>query len=224
MKNIILLTICTLVVSSGCMVVPKVDMSALKSPGPVTTVIAAWQPAVSNGENPERGFGGRVYFYDAEQNRPIKVKGTVIVYTFDEDGRDKWDAKPNEGYVFNSKTLNSKGVYSKTKMGHSYCLWIPIEQARPENPARKISLIVRYAPDNGSTVMSSQTTSLLPGRYDQEQFISKVDLNEWDSPIQEAVLSHGSVRPIPTRASLTEERIIEVNAEHSRTMESATIR
>jgi len=226
MKNIISLTICALFISSGCMTMPKVDMSALKSPGPVTTVVAAWEPAISNGENPERGFGGRVYFYDAEQNRPVKIKGTVVVYAFDEDGRDKWDAKPNEGYVFNNKTLNSKEVYSKTKLGHSYRLWIPIDDAtRQDNPARQISLIVRYVPEKGSSVVSPQTTTQLPGRRDPEKFIAKVELNEWDSPIQESLgLRQAPARSVPERARLTEERMIEANVERSRTMESATIR
>lgn len=224
MKKFIFLTVCTLVVSTGCMTVPKVDMSTLKTPGPVTRVIAAWEPAVSNGENPERGFGGRVYFYDSVLNRPVKAKGTVVVYAFDEDGRDKWDAKPDEGYVFDSKTLNSKEVYRKTKLGHSYGIWIPIDAAKPENPARKISLIVRYIPEKGSSVVSTQTTTLLPGRRDQEKFFAKEELNKWDGPIQEVVLRSAGVHPIPERARLTEEQVIESNPDRLRTMQAATIR
>jgi len=224
MKNVIFLAICALIVSSGCMTMPKVDMSALKSPGPVTSVIAAWEPAVSNGENPERGFGGRIYFYDSEQNRPVKIKGTVVVYAFDEDGRCQWDAKPNEGFVFDNKTLNSKGVYAKSKLGHSYNLWIPLDAARPDNPSRKISLIVRYIPEKGSSVVSQQATAHLPGRRDQERFIAQVEVNEWDGPIQQVALRSAAVRPLPERARLTEERMIESNTDRSRTMQSATIR
>ena len=225
MKNIISLTICSLFITlTGCMTMPKVDMSALKSPGPVTTVVAAWEPAISNGENPERGFGGRVYFYDSELNRPVKIKGTVIVYAFDEDGRDKWDAKPNEGYVFDSKTLNSKAVYSKSKLGHSYSLWIPIEPATHDNPARKISLIVRYIPERGSPIVSPQTTTQLPGRRDQARFDTKIELNEWDGPYQPVGSRLTSARSVPERASLTEERMIESNGERSRTMQAMTIR
>ena len=207
------------------MTMPKVDFSALKSPGPVTSVVAAWEPAVSNGENPERGFGGRVYFYDSELNRPVKIKGTVVVYAFDEDGRCQWDAKPNEGYVFDSKTLNSRGVYAKSKLGHSYNLWIPIDAAKPDSPSRKISLIVRYIPDKGpSPPPSSQATVHLPGRRDQERFVAQVEVNAWDGPIQEANLRLAASRPIPERARLTEERIIESNPDRIRTMQAATIR
>ena len=226
MKTFFPLTISFFLITlSGCMTMPKVDMSALKTPGPATTVVAAWEPAVSNGENPQRGFGGRVYFYDSEQNRPVKIKGTVIVYAFDENGRSPWDSKPDEGFVFDNKTLNSKGVYAKSKIGHSYNLWIPVDPAKPENPSRKISLIVRYIPEKGSSIVSSQTTAHLPGRHDQEQFIAKIETSEWDGPIQQAGLTRPSaVRPIPERARLTEERLIESNTNRSRTMQATTIR
>ena len=218
----LLSTIFCLLFFAGCMSLPKVDLSALKSPGPVTTVMAAWEPAVSNGENPERGFGGRVYFYDSEQNRPVRIKGTVVVYAFDEEGRDEWDARPNEGFVFDNKTLNSRGVYAKSRLGHSYNLWIPLDEARPDSPSRKISLIVRYIPERGSSVVSSQTTVHLPGRRDQERLFTSVEVNEFDGPGQQIGL-RSSVRSIPERARLTEEHIIE-SADRQRTMQAATIR
>ena len=203
---------------------PKVDTSALKPPGPVTTVFATWEPAISNGDNPERGFGGRVYFYDSVLNRPVKVKGTVIVYAFDEDGRDKWDAKPNEGYVFDNQTLNNKGVYSKSKLGHSYNLWIPIDTANPANPSRKISLIVRYVPEKGASVVSQQSTAHLPGRREQDRMIAQSEASEWDGPAQHVELRLATTRPVPERARLTEERMIESNTNRLRTMQATTIR
>ena len=225
MKNIISLTICMIIITlSGCTMIPKVDLSVLKSPGPVTSVIAVWEPAVSNGENPERGFGGKVYFYDSELNRPVKIKGTVVVYAFDEEGRSPWDAKPDEGYVFDNKTLNSKGVYAKSKLGHSYNLWVPIDEANPESPSRKISLIVRYIPEKGSPPPPSpQATVHLPGRRDQELSVAQIEVNEWDGPIQQTGLRPAAGRPLPERARLTEEHVIESNPDRFRTMQAATI-
>jgi len=188
---------------SGCMSIPKADLSALKPPGPVTSVLAAWEPAVSNGEDSMRGFGGRIYFYDQEMLRPVKIKGTVVVYAFDEDGRSPWDAKPNEGYVFDSKTLNSKGIYSKSKLGHSYNLWIPLDKAGPESPARNISLIVRYIPEKGSPVVSKQATVRLPGRREQSQSIIPVELNRFEGPIEELVRPVSSDRPDRSRVLQT---------------------
>jgi hypothetical protein len=165
MKNILSIIICISI--AGCSSLPKPDFSAWKPAGPITAVVAAWEPAVSNGDKPMRGFGGRLYFYDQEMSRPAKVKGTIIVYAFDEEGRAFNDSKPNEGFVFDSKTLNSKGVYAKSKIGHSYNLWIPWDAAGPEGKAKKISLIVRYIPEKGASITSSQSTAYLPGRREQ---------------------------------------------------------
>ena len=215
--NSYLLTPFLLLFLTGCITTlkaPQVDMSALKPPGPAATVVAAWEPAVSNGENPMRGFGGRVYLYDQEKNRPVKAKGTIVVYIFDEEGRVKGDEKPNEGLVFNEKVLNSKGVYKKSKVGHSYNLWVPIDAAGPEGQAKKISLIVRYIPEKGgSSITSAQTTAHLPGRRNDETMVAR---------------SNGQMslpdRAPPERARLTEERIIESNAGRPQALQAVTIR
>ena len=213
MKHIIFPTICSLLLAFiGCASLPTVDLSALKSPGPVTTVIAAWEPAVSNGEKPMRGFGGRVHFYDQDLARPVKVNGKVIVYAFDEEGRLPGDSKPNEGFVFDEKTLNSKGVYKKSKLGHSYNLWIPWDAAGPEGQAKKISLIVRYIPNKGSQVVSQQATAYLPGRQSPAFMVAQTDRH----------LAGPS--PLPERARLTEERLIESNASRPQTLQSVIIR
>ena len=160
-----LLPLCLLITLTGCatLKVPQIDTSFLKPPGPVTSVIASWTPAISNGENSERGFGGRVYFHDQDM-RPVKIKGTVIVYVYEEDGRKPCDPKPDEGVVFDEKTLNSKGVYAKTSLGHSYNLWVPIDADGHEGQAKKVSLLVRYVPNQGTPQFSSLATTHLPGR------------------------------------------------------------
>jgi hypothetical protein len=171
MKHTIPLTICfALIVLTGCATplrMPEVDFSRFTPPGPVTSVVAAWEPAISHGENPERGFGGRVYFHDQDM-RPVRIRGTVIVYYFIEDGRKPGDARPNEGIVFDEATLNSRGVYQRTSLGHSYNLWVPVDVAGPDRPAMKVSLIVRFIPNQGTPQMSSMSTVHLPGRRGQE--------------------------------------------------------
>ena len=219
MKNIISLTIgFMLFVLTGCTSIvkmPEIDTSFLKPPGPVTSVVASWTPAVSNGEHPERGFGGRVYFHDQDK-RSAKVKGTVIVYIFEEDGRVPCDPKPNEGIVFDEKTLNSKGVYSKTSLGHSYNLWVPVDASGPEGEAKKVSLIVRYIPHQGTPQMSSQTTVLLPGRRGQENVVAEQNwqVRERSTVHQADPFSSGQSEPV--RRWTPPERI--------QAMESVTIR
>ena len=213
MKTFSLFTICSLLLAfTGCMSLPTIDLSAMKSPGPVASVVAAWEPAVSNDDRPMRGFGGRVYFYDQDKNRPVKISGKVVVYAFDEEGRSREDSKPNEGFVFDEKTLNSKGVYKKSKLGHSYNLWIPWDTAGPEGQAKKISLIVRYIPNKGSQVVSSQATAYLPGRNSPALMIAQTEQQQ-ERP-----------SPVPERARLTEERLIESNANRPSALQSVIIR
>ena len=174
---------------TGCtsmLKMPQPDMSVLKPAGPVTTVVAAWEPAVSNGENSQRGFGGRIYLYDQEMLRPVKAKGTIVVYVFDEDGRSPLDAKPNEGHVFEAKVLNSKEIYKKSSLGHSYNLWVPVDAAGPEGPAKKVSLIVRYVPEKGASVVSSQATVLLPGRREAAALVPQWQTQSETVPIYQS--------------------------------------
>jgi len=168
MKNIIPLTIGFIFITlTGCVTplprMPEVDFTRFTPPGPVTSVVAAWEPAISHGEHPQRGFGGRVYFHDQDM-RPVRVRGKVIVYTFIEDGRCPHDVKPDEGIVFDDATLNSRGVYQRTRLGHSYNLWVPIDDARPDSPAKLVSLMVRFIPNRGVAQMSSMSTIHLPGK------------------------------------------------------------
>ena len=36
------------------------------------------------GAKPQRGFGGRIMFYESEDKKPILVDGQLVVYAFDE--------------------------------------------------------------------------------------------------------------------------------------------
>ena len=221
-----------LLLLTGCtsLRMPQLDLSAWKPPGPVTSVAASWSPAISNGANPQRGFGGRVYFYDGEM-RPVKIKGKVIVYVFEEDGRAKGDAKPNEGIVFDEKTLNSRGVYVKSSLGHSYNLWIPIDDARPESPAKKISLIVRYIPNQGTQQMSAQTTTHLPGRRADDGAESLEESHVWETHAESRVFQPSEFDPfsssevVPVRQERRQERSTLTNDDHRpHAMQAVTIR
>jgi hypothetical protein len=173
-------------------------------------VIATWEPAISNGDAPERGFGGRVYFHDQDA-RPAKINGTVVVYAFDEDGRAPGDSKPTKRFIFDEKMLNSKEVYTKTKMGHSYSLWVPWDAAGPEGQAKKVSLFVRYIPKQGEQKMSQQATVHLPGKRDSEKFI-----------VHQSGRQEGSVQEVAA-SRLASERMIDM-PNRSQTMETVTIR
>ena len=59
-------------------------------PQPPSRVLAVWVDTIryTQGEAPTRGFGGRLTFYTDGEEEPVKVDGDLVVYAFDEDGRN----------------------------------------------------------------------------------------------------------------------------------------
>jgi len=125
-------------------------------------VVAIWTDTVLYQPNqpPLRGFGGRLIFYCGENNAPCKVDGTLVVYAFDETDREPSNVKPDRKYVFTKDQLPSH--YSKSKVGHSYSIWLPWDEAGEIQ--KEVSLIVRFMPEKGSVIVSDQTKHLLPGK------------------------------------------------------------
>jgi len=131
------------------------------SPKTPTKIVAIWTDAVLHqpGKPPTRGFGGRLMFYGPDESSPIKVDGTLIVYAFDEEGRSPTDVKPDRKYVFPPDQFARH--YSKSKLGHSYSVWIPWDEVG--GPRKEISLIARFIPKNGAAIVSGQSRQILPG-------------------------------------------------------------
>ena len=125
-------------------------------------VVATWTDTIRQqpGKPAERGFGGRVYFYDRTAE-PIVVSGRLVVYAFDENGRADTDHKPTRRYVFPAQTLARH--MSQSEIGASYSVWLPWDGV--EGPTTDVSLIARFEPlKGGGLVVSDQATERLPGR------------------------------------------------------------
>jgi hypothetical protein len=126
-----------------------------------TRVVGMWTDTVLNkaGEKPQRGFGGRLMFYGQDPNKPVIVDGELVVYAFDETGREPTDNKPTRRYVFPADQISLH--HSKSPVGPSYSFWLPWDEAG--GPRTEISLICRFQPKGGAVVVSEQTRHLLPG-------------------------------------------------------------
>jgi hypothetical protein len=126
-----------------------------------TKVVAMWSPTVLNqSDRPStRGFGGRLMFYAAKEDKSVKVDGTLVVYGFDETHGKKGDPRPDRKYVFTAEQFTRH--YSKSGLGHSYSVWVPWDDAM--GAPCKVSLIVRFVPKQGAVVIGEQTTLMLPG-------------------------------------------------------------
>jgi hypothetical protein len=124
-------------------------------------IVGAWTDTVMTqaGQKPQRGFGGRIMFYDKEGKKPILVDGQLVVYAFDETNRQPTDNKPTRRYVFPADQMAIH--MSKCDMGASYSFWLPWDDAG--GPKTEVGLICRFEPKGGAVVTGEQTHHLLPG-------------------------------------------------------------
>ena len=162
--------VCLLLVSMGCTSLTSTDSKSGAKPWPWSQpepepklparILTIWTDAVhhQSGQKAQRGFGGRVVFYEEAKNDPIQVDGQLTIYVFpDEAGTD--GAVPERKYVFSADQL--RRYYSKSSLGDSYSVWLPWDAVG--GPSRQLTLIARFDALNGGTVMSEPAKKMLPG-------------------------------------------------------------
>ena len=113
-------------------------------------IVAVWTDTVLHqaDKRPERGFGGRLYFYGKDGQQPLKVEGRLVVYAFVETGRDPANPKPDRKYVFPPDQVER--LFSESELGPSYSVWLPWDGAG--GPQLEISLAARFEPKKGALV------------------------------------------------------------------------
>jgi hypothetical protein len=129
--------------------------------GTPTRMACTWTDTVKTeaGKKPERGFGGRIVFYEKDEKNPILVEGELVVYAFDETDRDPTDTKPTRRYVFPADQIPLH--MSKNEFGATYSFYLPWDEAG--GPKTEVSLICRFSPNDGGVIASEQTRHMLPG-------------------------------------------------------------
>jgi hypothetical protein len=126
-----------------------------------TKVVVMWSDAVMNQPDQKgiRGFGGRLYFYGKDPKDTIKVKGTLVIYAFDEASREANNVVPDKKFVFTADQLPKH--CSVNAVGPSYSIWVPWDEVG--GMRKEISLIARFATEKGAMVVSEQSKVTLPG-------------------------------------------------------------
>lgn len=142
-----------------------------------TKVVAMWTDTICTiaGQVPSRGFGGRIYFYDTDPNKPRKVKGSLVVFAFDETDRAPTNTKPDRKFVFTQEQFEKH--YSQSALGHSYSVWIPWDDVG--GPQKEISLLVRFTTEEGALVVGDMSRVLLNGTPSE----SSVSPNSPNNPL-----------------------------------------
>jgi hypothetical protein len=161
-----LLILACVAILSGCTslkvlpTIPTLPGSDDKPQQPAN-IVALWSDMVVHDPNgqPARGFGGRLSFYTAKGNKPVRVDGGLVVYGFEEQGDSAAKVKPDKKFVFTPEQFARH--YEKTRLGHSYAVWVPWDAAG--GTQKEVSLIVRFTPKGGQLVVGEPTRHVLPG-------------------------------------------------------------
>ncbi|MFO1023168.1 MAG: hypothetical protein U0903_21130 [Planctomycetales bacterium] len=137
--------------------IPWRDTSdAAKVPSRIT---ALWTHTILEqpGKPGVRGFGGRLMFHDRDTEKPVRVKGTLTVFAFNDT--DKHQSQPERKFVFSEQDLQQH--YSHSRLGHSYSIWLPWDEVG--GTPRQISLVTRFEPEKSGMVVSETAHVTLPG-------------------------------------------------------------
>ena len=162
------LTAClALIVLSGCATKDFALSKGLRWPGAdkkyetPQKVIAIWTDAVYQlpGKPPTRGFGGRVYFYNAE-DAVIPVNGELVIYAYDDSDPHASAEQPSRKYAFTADQLTR--YYSESDLGASYNIWIPWDAVGGDE--KQIALLPVFVDDSGKTVRGTFANNRLPGK------------------------------------------------------------
>lgn len=167
---------------------PKVKESKY---GPPARIAIMWSPAVLNqaGQVPTRGFGGRVYFYDAKNN-PVAVEGQLVVYAYNNDKPQMDSRVPDKKFAYTPEQFTQH--FSPTELGASYSIWIPWDAMG--GTQADVSLVPIFTAASGALVMGQSSRNLLPGPASQNGAPNSID------PTQPPVnIRQSSVTGDPTR-------------------------
>jgi len=126
-----------------------------------TRLISTWEDTVlsKQGQKPQRGFGGRLVFFNRESDEAIRVDGQLIVYAFDEADAELKNTQPTRRYVFPREQFARHE--SPSQIGPAYSVWLPWSELGGEQ--KNVSLIARFEPNKGPLIAGEQTKHLLPG-------------------------------------------------------------
>ena len=133
------------------------DLSKHEAP---TKLVAIWSDTTYSrpGTETTRGLGGRLYFYDDNQN-VVPVNGQLVVYGFDDSRPGPASRTPDRRYVITPKEFQAH--FSTTDIGPSYSVWIPWDKLTPEHA--KMSVVPVFTTIAGKVVMGDHSRHLLPG-------------------------------------------------------------
>jgi hypothetical protein len=117
-------------------------------------MLVVWKDSVRTepGKPAMRGFGGRIFLYN-QAGQPIRAKGELVVYGFDDSVKDRQGSKADQKIVFKNESLQQR--YSKSGLGDSYSIWVDWDEAG--GPDKSVTLIPFFRTVDGEIVKAGQS-------------------------------------------------------------------
>ena len=133
---------------------------------PPETMAVIWNFGVYEkpGSPSVRGLGGRIYFYDADNN-PVIAEGELTVYGYDEDNGTQ--AKPDKKFVFRESEFQTH--FSESALGGSYSVWVPWDKVGGYR--KTVTLLPIFKTKDGRLIQSEQSINLLAGKVKKEESV-----------------------------------------------------
>ena len=143
----------------------KAEKEKEAEPAEPMTMVATWKGSVleTAGTN-SRGFGGRIFFYDAANNA-VEAEGELTVYGFDDTKKKAGDSGADKKFVFRASEFQTHK--SENGLGVSYSVWVPWEKVGGYR--KTISLIPIFKTTDGKILKGGQAVNVLHGRTPEKQ-------------------------------------------------------
>lgn len=161
------------------------------------TMAAIWKDSTLRvpGEPEMKGFGGRIFFYDASHNA-VPAEGELVIYGF--DGESTEDTRPNKKFVFKESQFQEH--FSESPLGGSYSVWIPWEKIGGFR--KSVTLIPIFKTADNRLIKTGQSINILPGKKPDES-MSQSDLPYRYLGSSSAVIGQSSDRPVKKKNGVT---------------------
>ena len=129
-----------------------------------------WKDSVIHGvgATPTAGFGGRVYFYNME-DETVEAEGELTIYGYED--RNKTSVADKK-FVIRQEELQDH--YDEAGLGPSYGIWIPWEKLGGYR--KSISLIPVFKTTDGRIIRGHQALVVLPGKSPQKEQLAKTEI------------------------------------------------
>ena len=155
----------------------KMDAEAEKESQTPLRMAIMWKDSVIHGvgTTPTVGFGGRVFFYNMD-DEAVQADGELTIYGYDEENTSTAASKK-----FIIRQEEFKNHYDDAGLGPSYGVWIPWQKMGSNR--KSVSLIPVFKTTDGRIIRGGQSIVILPGKAPKTDQLAKTEI--LSNPFQE---------------------------------------